>query len=213
MSERASAMNSCGAMPASSSATSKRRDVEWQSRLVEAVLQIVAKVRAHDRLAGEIHREHRVRVGPAIAIALHPHQQRADDPAIDGRHAAVALRRVEKLVRLEHAELLRGQADQHLDDERLALGRLVVAQRDDGLQVQREFIFAQRGIDQRKQMLLAAERFDIAGKTVVRRIADETQRRDDRGVGSCAFGAAALRAPALRSATGGWPWPAPATPA
>jgi len=69
-----------------------------QARLVEAMFEVVAEIRAHHRLARQVHREHGVGIRPALAIALHPDQQRANDPTIDGRHAPMTLGRVEKIV-------------------------------------------------------------------------------------------------------------------
>ena len=176
MSERASAANSCGAIPASSSATSKRSDVERQPRLVETVLEIVAEIRTHHRLAGEIHREHRLRVGPAIAIALHPYEQRANHPAIDRRHAPVALGRVEKVVRGQHSELLRGQADQHLDDQRHEMCHRAARRWVAG--AARTHLRFSAVSMQFEQALFARQRLDVAGQ----------RRRRARGIDRSAIG-------------------------
>ena len=115
---------------------------------------------------------------------MHPHQQRADHPAIDFRHAAIALGGVEEFVRAQYTELLRGQANQHFDDER----RMVVFQGNDGLQVQREFVFLQRRIDESEQLLFAGEDREIAREFVVVAVAVEAQRRDDGGVARAVLG-------------------------
>ena len=87
---------------------------------------------------------------------------------------------IEKIVRGQNAELLRGQADQHLDDQR----RIFVAQRNDGLQVQSELILAQRSVDQFEQAFFTLERCQVLGEFVVRTHVLEAQRRDHRGIGS-----------------------------
>jgi hypothetical protein len=89
---------------------------------------------------------------------------------------------VEELVRLEHAEF-GGQADQHLDEQwPSSVDRRIVAQRDDGLQVQYEFVLAQRLLDELEQVRFTFRGRDVLGQLVVRTHVFDTQARDHRGV-------------------------------
>ena len=81
-------------------------------------------------------------------------------------------------MRAQHAELLGRQADQHFDDERC----VVVAQGNDGLQVQRELVFLERRVDDAEHLLFARQRGEIPGEFVVLAVTLETKRRDDRRI-------------------------------
>ena len=155
-------------MPASSSATSKRSDVSGRPDLSRQLLQVVAEIRTHHGLAGQVHREHRIGIRPAVAIALHPHQQRADHPAVDGRHAAVTLGGVEKLVRGQHAEFCVGRRISTSTMSGCRWLKRRHAGETMGCRCSANSSSRSAGVDEAEQLLLAREQRQVSRRVVVR---------------------------------------------